>query len=361
MSTIAVIGSRSVWPQTVKMLWAPVVDTIGNPKHWYGIGAVTVGLGILLMSVLPMTRAEIPIFIALIVASSLSSTFVSMSTEICMANTVPPEQRGVASGWSQAGNLGGAGIGGGVGLLLAQHVAEPWVSGAVLAVACFAFWGAMLFMPRVVRTSEALNYVGAIKEVFGNVWEVARSRIGYLALIIMLLPIGSGGVPWPAISKEWGAGANTVAFVNGLAGGVASVIGAMAAGFICDRMNLKAAYCMFGIFVGLVAVAMIFAPRTPIVFAIGVLGYQAMVGMAYTGYAAIVLEAIGKKSAATNWNLLAALSNIPIAVMGTVDGYMHDLFGTNVMLLGEMAFPAAAIVLFTLFVVATRPSEAALA
>ena len=119
-------------------------------------------------------------------------------------------------------------------------------------------------------------------------------------------------------------------------------------------MELKKAYSMFGLLVGLVAVSLILLPRTPTVFVGGVLAYQAMVGMAYTGYAAIVLEAIGKKSAATNWNLLAALSNIPIAVMSTVDGHVHDAFGTNVMLLGELAFPAIAIVLFWLFVAASR-------
>lgn len=337
------------------MLWAPVIDTVGNPKMWYGLGTATVGLSILLMSVLPMTAKEIPVFIALIVGSSVTSTFVSMSTEIFMANTVPPELRGRASGWSQAGNLGGAGIGGGIGLLLAENFAAPWISGGALAAICLACWAAMLFLPRIERTSAALNYVGELKEVIVNVWEVARSRIGYLALIIMLLPIGSGGVPWSAIAAEWNAGGNMVAFVNGLAGGVASMVGALLAGFVCDRMNLKRAYAMFGILVGLVAVAMIFAPRTPTVFVAGVLGYQAMVGMAYTGYAAIVLEAIGKKSAATNWNLMAALSNAPIALMSTFDGWVHDRFGTDAMLFGELAMPAIAITLFGLFVLATRP------
>ncbi len=188
-----------------------------------------------------------------------------------------------------------------------------------------------------------------------NVWQVARSRLGYLALIIMLLPIGSGGVPWSAIAEEWGAGGNMVAFVNGIAGGIASIVGALVAGFICDRMELKKAYSMFGLLVGLVAVSLILLPRTPTVFVGGVLAYQAMVGMAYTGYAAIVLEAIGKKSAATNWNLMASLSNIPIALMSTIDGHVHDAYGTNAMLFGELAFPAVAIVLFWLFVAATRP------
>lgn len=355
VAIIATIIALSAWPQTVKFLWAPLVDTIGNPKLWYGIGTLSVGLAILLMSVMDKTSSQVPLYSALIVISSVTSTFVSMSSEIFMANQVTPAMRGRASGWSQAGNLGGAGIGGGVGLLLAEHLAEPWISGVVLAVVCFACWGAMFFLPPLIRTVEEVAYRGRLKEVFRNVLEVALSRKGYLALVIMLLPIGSAGVSWSAISQEWGAGATIVAVVNGMAGGLASVLGALVAGFICDRMNFKVAYSIFGILNGAVAAAMVLVARTPEVFVVGVLVYQFMVGMAYTGYAAIVLEAIGKKSAATNFNLMAALANIPVAGMAMIDGYMHDAYGTNIMLLGELAFPAAAIVLFWLLVAATRP------
>jgi len=372
----AVIGALialSVWPQTWKMLWAPIVDTMGNPKLWYGLGTLLVGLTILLMSVLPMTRGEIGVFSTLIVISSIASTAVSMSTEIFMANQTPLELRGRASGWSQAGNLGGAGIGGGLGLLLAEHVPHAWVSGAVLAAICFACWAGVLFLPRLTRTEDAdlpvppgvlkalvgrpllRSYLHKIWTVIVDVWDVAKSRLGYLALIIMVLPLASGGVPWSAIAKEWNAGGDLVALVNGVAGGIASMVGALIAGWVCDRMDPKRAYCVFGILVGAVAAALILVPRTPTVFVIGVLGYQAMIGMGYTGYAAIVLEAIGKKSAATNWNLMAALSNIPIAVMSTFDGWMHDKYGTDAMLLGELVAPALTIVLFSLFALATRP------
>jgi predicted MFS family arabinose efflux permease len=359
----AIIGTLialSVFPQTWKVLWAPLVDTAGNPKLWYGLGAAATGATVLTMSVLPMTRAEVPVFSALIVVSSVASTFVSMSTEIFMANQTPPELRGRASGWSQAGNLGGNGIGGGIGLLLAEHVGRAWVSGAALAAICFACWAGMLLLPRLRRSAKVHTYAGELLTVVRDVWDVARSRIGYLALIIMILPLGSGAMPWSAVASEWHAGADMVATVNGVIGGVAAMVGAMAAGFVCDRMDPKRAYSLFGMLVGLVTLTMIFAPRTPAVFAIWVLAYQAMVGTAYTGYAAIVLEAIGKKSAATNWNLMAALSNAPITVMSIVDGYMHDRFGTNAMLLGELVFPAASLVLFWLFVAATarRPRSA---
>jgi MFS family permease len=358
----AVIGALialSIWPQTWKMLWAPLVDTIGNPKLWYGLGTVLVGATVLLMSVLPMTRAEVPLFSTLVVVSSVASTLVSMSTEIFMANQTPPALRGRASGWSQAGNLGGTGIGGGIGLLLAEHVPHAWVSGAVLGAICLACWAGVLFLPPLHRTAKAPSYVAELKGVVLDVWAVARSRLGYLALIIMILPLASGAMPWAAVAGEWGASGDLVAVVNGVVGGLASMVGAMLAGWVCDRMDPKRAYCLFGLLVGAITATMVALPRTPTVFTVFVLLYMAAVGMGYTGYAAIVLEAIGKKSAATNWNLMAALSNIPIAMMSTFDGWVHDRFGTDAMLLGELAAPAVAIVGFGLFALATRPRNRA--
>jgi MFS family permease len=355
---IATLIALSVFPQTWKVLWAPLVDTVGNPKLWYGLGAATVGGTILAISVLPMTRAEVPVLSALVVFSSVASTLVSMSTEIFMANQTPPELRGRASGWSQAGNLGGNGIGGGIGLLLAEHVGQAWVSGAVLAAICFACWAGMLALPKLRRTASEHSYLRDLIQVAVDVWSVARSRLGYLALVIMVLPIASGAMPWSAVASEWHAGGDLVAMVNGIGGGLASMVGAMAAAFVCDRMDPKRAYCLFGILVGLAAAAMTLLARTPTVFTVFVLLYNAMVGAGYTGYAAIVLEAIGKKSAATNWNLMAALSNAPITLMGIFDGWMHDRFGTDAMLLGELALPAVTIVLFGLLVVATRPRAA---
>ncbi len=354
-AVVAGLFALSVFPQTWKMLWAPLVDTMWNPKLWYGLGTVAVGGTIVAMSVLPMTAAEVPLLSGLIILSSVASTLISMSTEIFMANQTPPELRGRASGWSQAGNLGGTGIGGGIGLVIAEHVHQAWVSGAVLAAICFACWAGMLALPRLQRSARVHTYLGELWGVLRDVWEVARSRLGYLALIIMVLPIASGAMPWAAVAGEWHAGADTVAAVNGIGGGLASMVGAMAAAFVCDRMDPKRAYCLFGVLVGLAAAAMIVLPRTPTIFTVFVLLYMAMVGMGYTGYAAIVLEAIGKKSAATNWNLMAAISNAPITLMSVFDGWMHDRFGTNAMLLGELAMPAIAAVGFGLFVLATRP------
>jgi predicted MFS family arabinose efflux permease len=352
---ITTIIAATIWVQTWKVLWAPIIDTVGNPKLWYGLGATVTGLTILAMSVLPATAREVPLITLLALVSSAASTLVSMSSEIFLAQSVPADMRGRASGWAQAGNVGGSGVGGGLGLLLAEHVAQPWVSGAVLGSICVACWGCVRFVPPARRTHSMPSYLAELKGVVGDVWSVARSRVGYLALILMVLPIASGAAPWSAIAGEWGAGADLVAMVNGVVGGIASAAGAMAGGYVCDRLSPARAYCVFGLLAGAIAVAMAWWARSPAAFTVFTLGYSCLIGCGFAAYSAIVLEAIGQRSAATNFNLMAALSNVPIALMTSFDGWVHDRFGTSAMLYGELALPAATIALFYAFVTATRP------
>jgi predicted MFS family arabinose efflux permease len=311
------------------------------------------------MSVLPANASGVAAITTLALLSSAASTLVSMSSEIFMAQSVPPEMRGRASGWSQAGNLGGGGVGGGLGLVLAEHVAQPWVSGAVLALLCLACWACVRYVPPARRTHTAPSYAAQLRGVVHDVWQVARSRVGYLALILMVLPIGSGAAPWSAIAGEWGAGADLVAIVNGVGGGLASAAGALVGGYVCDRMSVVRAYCAFGLVVGVITVVMAWCPRTPATFIVFTLAYNAVVGCGFAAYVAIVLQAIGQRSAATNFNLMAALANVPLAVMTTFDGWVHDRFGTDAMLYGELALPAVTIAAFVVFVVATRPAVAA--
>ena len=105
---ITTIIAGTLWVQTWKVLWAPVVDTVGNPKLWYGLGAAGIGATMLAMSVLPATARGVPALTVLALVSSAASTLVSMSSEIFLAQCVPAEMRGRASGWAQAGNVGGS-------------------------------------------------------------------------------------------------------------------------------------------------------------------------------------------------------------------------------------------------------------
>jgi MFS family permease len=355
-AAVAAIVSFTIWPQTWKVLWAPMVDTTLNAKTWYRIGALLTGLSILALSAAPATIKNTPTLILLVVVSSVASTLISMSSEVIMAHGIKDERKGAVSGWSQAGNLGGAGIGGGLGLTVAQNIPAPWVSGAVLAVMCVACAAALWFVDEPVREARGRHYFEGVKDLGRDVWAVSRSRLGFLVLLLMLLPIGSGGAQgvWAAIASEWHAGAETVALINGVMSGVASLIGAVLAGYVCDWIDRRWAYCLFGLALAAVAIVMALLPRTPMVFIASTLTYALVLGACYAAYSAAVLEAIGKGAAATKFNLLSAVSNIPIAFMTAKDGQLHDWYGSNGMLFGEAGAAIVAVIGFGLFVRLTR-------
>lgn len=61
-----------------------------------------------------------------------------MAKDGLMAYNLPDALKGRASGFFQAGNLGGVGLGDGLGLHLSQRLPAPWMTAAILAAICLS-------------------------------------------------------------------------------------------------------------------------------------------------------------------------------------------------------------------------------
>jgi MFS transporter, PAT family, beta-lactamase induction signal transducer AmpG len=102
-----------------------------------------------------------------------------------------------------------------------------------------------------------------------------------------------------------------------------------------------------------VAVAYLLTESTYVAFT---MLYAFITGRTFAGFSAFVLEAMGRGAAATKYNLFAALSNMPIAYMTSVDGWAHGRWGAAGMLFTEAVMGAVGLVLF-LGVLAVRPAR----
>ena len=187
---VAGLVAAGLLPQTWKVLWAPIVDITLGPKRWYLIAALFTAATLLPIGFLPMTSATLPAITALVFANSAATTFLAMATETLMARATSLEEKGRAGGWYQAGNLGGAGIGGGAALWLAQHFALAWLPGAAMALLCAACCIALRFAPDAANPARQARYWQSLRDLLADVWAIARSRAGFLALLICFLPIG---------------------------------------------------------------------------------------------------------------------------------------------------------------------------
>lgn len=343
---IALIIAASYGPHIWKPAWAPIADTTLSRKAWYVIGACVTGAGIWAISMF-VERGDLNMLTTVIIAANVAVTLLGMSVESFMAYDTPENEKGRAAGWFQAGNLGGVGLGGGVGLWLARHL-EPGLAGAALGALCLLCMIGLFFVREPESSHRRGNPLRNLLEVLRDVWSVARSRRGLLALILCFLPIGSGAASnlWSSVAGDWHASAQVVEVVTGILAGVISAIGCLAGGWLCDRMDRKVAYAVFGIVQALCAVGMALAPRTEVMYALFTSLYAFATGLTYAGFSAFVLEAMGKGAAATKYNVFAALSNTPIQFMTKIDGRAHSRWGSSGMLYAEALFCIAGLLVF---------------
>ena len=189
---------------------------------------------------------------------------------------------------------------------------------------------------------------GTYVNLFKDVWNTIKTKGGLTALMLCFLTLGTGaaGNLWSSIAKDWQVSADVIALVTGIAGGLLSAVGCVLGGWICDRMNSRNAYLLFGLISAVIAVAMGYAPRTEMMFVVFTSLYAIATGLCFAGFTAFTLAAIGKGAAATKYNIFASLSNSPVYLMTYVVGIAYTHFGARGMLNTEAVFAAGAIALF---------------
>jgi MFS family permease len=362
VAQVASIVALTLLPHTWKFLWAPITDSTLTQKRWYLMSSLATGLGIAAIGFMPPTRAGLSALAAVVFVASVATTFMGMAVESLMAHSTPFELKGRAGGWFQAGNLGGGGLGGGLGLWLATRVPEPWMPGAIVGVLCLVCALALLAVPSPpIQRHEKL--AASLRESLRDLWTVIRERSGIIALVLCFLPIGAGAASglWSAVASEWSAAADTVALVTGTLAGIVSAAGCILGGWICDRMDRKTAYVLYGLLQAACAVAMAVLPRTESWFVVLTTAYAFIAGLTYAGFTAFVLEVIGKGAAATKYSVYASLSNMPIWYMTNINGWAHDRWDSSGMLFTEAVLGCAGAVVFLAVALALRPRRPAAA
>jgi len=244
-----------------------------------------------------------------------------------MAATLRDTHRGMASGWFQAGNVGGGAVGGGVILAALQHVSP---TAAAIVGALFVLLPGMAVLP--MKEPEILRpatFRGLGEALFG----MARDRRAHQAAAIFLSPLGACAFIYllTALAGDYRAPPDFVTLVNGFGGGIVIAIGSLLGGLVCNRMERRRANIAVGTACALVAIAMILGPMSPMTYAVGTTLYSLAAGMCYTAYLALVLDVVDLDggTGATRFAILNSAANLPISYMIWADGQGYRHFGAH--------------------------------
>lgn len=344
--------AASLLTQWLKWMWAPVIDVTLTPKRWYVISTALSALGVFAMSAVPLSPATLGGLLVIIAVASLVNSVVGMAVEALIGASTTPDQAGRVSAWFQAGNLGGGGLGGGLGLFLLERLPSTWMSGAILGclflMCCFAL--------RATADVEAHRREGgaraAVRGVASDLWAMLKTKGGLLSAILCVLPVGTGaaqGVLTQAkIAAHWGAGADEVALIQGLLAGLITAIGCFAGGWLAQRFHPRVAYAGISLAMAAVASAMANSPGTVAAYVGYSMAYSFAVGLSYAAFTAVVLNVMGGGSAATKYNIFASLSNFPLWWLGLLLGWVADVAGPSFMLFTEAYLGLLGVCIFAL-------------
>jgi len=385
---IAALGAWSLVPQTWKFLGGPLVDTTLTNKIWFLLSAVATGLFMIAASVITPSAANFTWITVFAFLFSTASAFNALAADSIMAYATVPEEKGRAGGWSQAGNLGGSGLGGGLGLWLSQnanaggetgvgrwlaahtgwegfaeaglwlsqHTGAGAISGIAVGLVCLLSTLALFYVHEPVVEHRGESFGHSLINVGLDAWNLVCSRKGLLAVVVFALPVGVGAMTqlWSGVASDWHASAGWVALVNGAMGGVLSMIGCIAGGWLCDKMDRMTALNLFSLATCLCALGMALAPHTQATFIWFVCAYMILTGFCYAAFGAVVLEAIGTGAAATKYNILASIANVPIIYLSILDGKAHETWGAAGMLFTDALLPVIGTAVFISFALLTR-------
>ncbi|MEO7209913.1 MAG: MFS transporter, partial [Chitinophagaceae bacterium] len=175
---IAALIAASYLPHIFKFAWAPLIDTTLSFKKWYKLASIISSIVIIAFGIFPMKESSLPGLTVIVILYQFAITFLCMSTEGMMAYDVKEELKGRAGGFFQAGNLGGVGLGGGLGLILVQRLPAPWMVNLTLGVICLMCTLALFYFKDPAITIRAEKISKTYQNLFKDVWNTLKSKNG---------------------------------------------------------------------------------------------------------------------------------------------------------------------------------------
>jgi len=323
-------------PTWLYFVWSPVTDFFVRRRTWLLIGGVSAGA--MIAAAFHEQHLTSRSAVALMLLSACLVQLVVSSCGGIMAELHSDKTRKRASGFYQAGLAGFGSLSAWVLVYESSRVSQGtlgWYAGAMIALPSLS----VLAAPAQQTLGngsfrESLRNVGVeFKHTF---W--ARRAVPYM--LYMLLPGCTGAAVGllPGVAAQYRVSGDSVAWINGLAGGLLLAAGALSFAAVPSllramRINVSAMVVANVLYlINCAALAILWLGhldgRT---YLIGTMLYLFTVGTGNAAFTAVILEFIGDagESGSTRYSLINSLGNAAVQYMILADGWGADRFGVR--------------------------------
>ncbi len=312
-------------PWTWKLLWAPLVDRWGSRQHW--ITACLFVLGATTLAIVPQDASQ-PSFLmwSLLLLFTAASATQDIAIDAYAVDVSTPKTIGSINGTRVSAARVALFVGGGGFLILADYTGWGllWVA---LAILFFALAGAAWLSPRVPLENTERRHVLAPVLHWLLRWEMVP-----VVLFVLLFKVGDSTLG-RMVKPFWvdrGYSLTEIGFISVTLGVVLTILGALAGGWIVNRIGIFRSLLWLGLAqlvsnVGYVVVAAVDLPRQSIYVASMIESFTQGLGTA--AFLSFLMNLCDKEHAATQYAILSALFALTRDVAGAFTGIGVESLG----------------------------------
>ncbi len=314
-------------PTSLYFLWSPITDFFVRRRSWLLGGGLSAAV---LMGVAFQQKNLSGRMSMLLMLVSACCVQLVVSSCGGMMGTMRSEMgKRRASSFYQSGSMGFGALTAWALVWLSSRVSQGtlgWVAAALIGLPTLA----ALLAPAQEEISTgtlgatARRVGGEFKATFWR-WEA----VPYVALMLGPAASGSAIGLLPGIARQYGVGGDSVAWINGLVGGLLVAAGSGVMALVKVRARAPVLYMTVALINCIGLYVMMLGPLRPMTYLVGVLLYLFTVGCCYAMFTTVVLEFLGAsgKSGSARYSIINSMGNVPVLYMALVDGWGGDKWG----------------------------------
>jgi PAT family beta-lactamase induction signal transducer AmpG len=330
-------------PWSAKVLWAPLVDQLGERRQWMAGALAVMAAALLVLPALPPAPVGAALVAVLLVFTTAAATQ-DVAIDAYTIELLVPGEEGIANGVRVSTYRAALVAGGGVLVALAARAGWAWayaLGAAAFAALALVAWHA----PSVPhRPQPPAAWARALRA-----WLTRRGGPAVFAFVL-LYKLGERALG-PMVKPFWvdrGLSLGEIALVSTTLGVAASVAGALLGGAYTSRRGIFRGLWVLGLVqaashFGYATAAWTGAGRQAIYAASLLESFCAGLGTA--AFLAFLMNICEKRQAATQYALLSALFNLGGTTVGALSGVGATQlgYGTYFAFTALLALPAFAL------------------
>ncbi len=337
---IAQLTTLALLPGFGIFLLGPIVDVRFSRRTYAVMGTLlaSAATGVAILKYDSLGLLGVAMFLAL-----GGAAFNNLAIGGWFGSMLPKEGDGPLGAWMTVANIGSFGLVSIAGVQLVRALPLPVAAGLLAAPNLAPL---LLYAVTPAPGPDQRLASESFARFLADLTVLVRRPLVLQLLLLFAVPAASFALTntLGGLGRDYHASERFVAIMGGAAVTAAGVLGSLVVPPLARRAATRTLYIGVGLLGALFTLSLIVLPRTPMVFALAIVGQNLAQSAALTLNNVIALQSLGEDNpfAATQFGLITSAAALPITYMQLLDGHAYGLGGLPLMYLADGGLGLAA-------------------